>query len=87
LSKQDRLEEIILLLKNLKEIREGIMTNLTTRKTESTTAHYKIPAGYYTGARRPVRDLVKYLDQSNEIMILLMEELFNDLGFERDNLK
>jgi hypothetical protein len=66
-------ENIETCLSDLQQIKAGIKRENTTRKEFGGV--YKIRAGYSTQVRRPVRDILKWMDQQEEIMIFLLHEL------------
>lgn len=50
-----------------------VRTQNFTRKTKGT--HYPIPTGYATAVRRPIRDLLKWMDKVEETISLIVDLL------------
>jgi hypothetical protein len=67
------IEQIQLLCRELAGINSKIRTEANTRKTKGT--HYPIRLGYSTAARRPVRDILKWMDLMEETLALIVVEL------------
>ncbi len=74
MSEQTRIEEIQILCQELAGINSKIRVEANTRKKKGTEP-YAILTGYATAVRRPVRDLLKWMDLVEETMILIVVEL------------
>ncbi len=70
---QTRIEEIQLLCRGMVGINSKIRSEASTRKTRGKP--YPIMMGYATAVRRPVRDILKWMDLVEETLALIVVEL------------
>lgn len=67
------IEQIQILSREIAGVNSKIRTEANTRKHKGT--HYPIRLGYSTAARRPVRDILKWMDLVEETLALIVVEL------------
>lgn len=68
-----RIEQIEILCREIAGINSKIRVEANTRNTKG--SHYPIRLGYSTAARRPVRDILKWMDIMEEALALIVVEL------------
>jgi len=71
------LEEIKSLNLNMLRLSAGIKTNTFTRK-QIGAEPYPLRAGYALGVRRPMRDLLKWVENVEETLYLIVDLLERD---------
>ena len=69
---QDQRKELENKLKQIRDASEKIRENNFTRKT--TGGMYPLDVGYYSGVRRPFRDLLKWMKGVEEMLETIITE-------------
>lgn len=70
----DQLQELETKLKQIRAASKILRDNNSTRKT--TGGKYPLEVGYYSGVRRPFRDLLKWMKGVEEILeTIIVEEV------------
>ena len=60
-------------LKNMATRSEIVSQNISTRKMKGT--NFQIPVGYSKEARRPTRDILRWMDEVEELLQMIVEVL------------
>ena len=72
-TREEILEHLKILNVNMLSLSKGIRTNTFTRK--KTEEHYPLEVGYSYYVRRPMRDLLKWMDTVEETIYTLVDLL------------
>lgn len=76
--RDERWELILNKLEEVKEYSDAVRRENMTRKEWGGV--YKFKSGYSTQVRRPVRDLLKWMDEIESLIFMIMEEVYFEMG-------
>ena len=75
-TRADRMKIVLEAFEEMRKISDNIRHNNSRR--DNHPGHYPIGKGYSTQVRRPVRDILKYMDRIELIMSNLLFEIYSE---------